>query len=383
MTLRIALVTEQFPPWGSGVAVSAKRLADSLYRANHHIVVYSYDLDAPLNSVPTRRCLTENPYPVWLIGPYHKGRGVEFSDGQKAIFRRNFTAQLLICLQDDPPDIIHGFFLLDAGFLAQVAGLERRVPCVQSCRGNDIGKNLFNLNKLAATQWVFEHARWVTFVNKHLAERARRFYPSVASRSSVIYNSIDPDSLPDSSLVIDLPQGPLIGYIGGLREKKGISQLIMATADLDAHLVLVGKSSRESDQALLAATLARAGNVEQVLLVGARPRHELASLLDRFDVFVQPSLDDGHPNSLLEAMARGRPIVATTIFRDVLEDGVEALLVPPGDVASLQAAIRQLLEDPQQARTLGEAARAAAEARFTPQRELEGYLEVYGKVLVR
>jgi glycosyltransferase involved in cell wall biosynthesis len=76
---------------------------------------------------------------------------------------------------------------------------------------------------------------------------------------------------------------------------------------------------------------------------------------------------DGGITVLLEAMAMGRPIVASdrAILRDYVDDGVEALLVPPEDPAALRAAIQRLLDDPELARSLGSAARARVERAYT------------------
>ncbi len=97
------------------------------------------------------------------------------------------------------------------------------------------------------------------------------------------------------------------------------------------------------------------------------------------DVCVHPSLHDGLPNALLEAMACARPIVATTAggIPDVLRDRQEGLLVEPGDVPALAAAIERLLDDPALARACGQAARARVLAEFTPAREVERYLALY------
>jgi glycosyltransferase involved in cell wall biosynthesis len=91
-------------------------------------------------------------------------------------------------------------------------------------------------------------------------------------------------------------------------------------------------------------------------------------------VFVLPSLSEGLPVALLEAMAWGRPIVATRMggVPEVVDDGVEALLVPPGDSAALAAAIGRLLDDPQERLRLGR----SAQKRATTLNEVE----VYGRL---
>lgn len=381
MTYRVALFTEQFPPYGSGVARSARRLANQLCFAGQDVTVLTFDYDRPLSSTVAIRESREHPYPVLFIGPYHKGQGAPLSDGDKAIFRRNWVMQVLDYLRENPPDLIHAYFLLDAGFLAQVCALELSLPCVVSCRGNDIGKNLFNLNKLAAIRWIFEHVNWVTFVNEHLAARARLFFPSIVSRSCVIHNAVENVAVEDIPPALGLPEGALVGYVGRIGEKKGVAELVTAMEGLQGSLVLVGRTGRGTHDQYLQRRLAVAAGRGKVLALGERPWSGILGLLQAFDVFVQPSLDDGHPNALLEAMATGRPIVATDIFADVIEDGIEGILVPPGDAGRLRSAILRLLTETELASKLGEAARLRAEQQFTPLREVEANLSVYRQVV--
>jgi glycosyltransferase involved in cell wall biosynthesis len=85
-------------------------------------------------------------------------------------------------------------------------------------------------------------------------------------------------------------------------------------------------------------------------------------LLRRTRVYVQPSYQEGMPNSVLEAMAAGLPIVATRVSGnvDLVHDGENGFLVPPGDKDALAQAIRRLLEDPELASRMGERSRQLA-----------------------
>jgi glycosyltransferase involved in cell wall biosynthesis len=84
-----------------------------------------------------------------------------------------------------------------------------------------------------------------------------------------------------------------------------------------------------------------------------------ARALREADIFLMPSTSEGLPVALLEAMAYGKPIVATRVggIPDVLADGTEGMLVPPGDVAALADAVATLVGDPDRAWRLGRAAK--------------------------
>jgi|JI10StandDraft_1071094.scaffolds.fasta_scaffold99013_2 glycosyltransferase involved in cell wall biosynthesis len=96
---------------------------------------------------------------------------------------------------------------------------------------------------------------------------------------------------------------------------------------------------------------------------GTFRRHELPDVLLAADIFVQPSLSEGLPLAVVEAMAGSRAIVATTVggIPQLLEDGVTGLLCPPGDAQSLVRAICRLIESPEERTRLGRAARQAYE----------------------
>jgi glycosyltransferase involved in cell wall biosynthesis len=102
------------------------------------------------------------------------------------------------------------------------------------------------------------------------------------------------------------------------------------------------------------------------------------------DVFVLPSTSEGLPVALLEAMAYGKPIVATRVggIPDVLEDGLEGVLVPPGDADALARGLGELLADPQRAQALGQAARTRV-AEFSPLRIAQRLDVVYREVMAR
>jgi glycosyltransferase involved in cell wall biosynthesis len=97
------------------------------------------------------------------------------------------------------------------------------------------------------------------------------------------------------------------------------------------------------------------------------------------DVFVHPSLRDGMPNAVLEAMACGIPVIATPVggVPDVIQDGKNGILTDINDPGILAAKMMDLLTDPDKRKTLGVNARESVLERFTPEKELEANLSVY------
>jgi glycosyltransferase involved in cell wall biosynthesis len=172
---------------------------------------------------------------------------------------------------------------------------------------------------------------------------------------------------------------PVVGIVANLHPVKDHASLLRAAAILRARwpalrVVVVGGGDPAPLQAL-AATL---GVGEAVRFAGARPA--VPSPHHLFDVSVLCSRSEGLPNSILEAMAAGRPVVATRVgaIPDAVVHGVTGLLVPPGDPAALADAIGALLDDAPLRRRMGAEGRRAARARYAPGAALAALAALYG-----
>jgi glycosyltransferase involved in cell wall biosynthesis len=187
-----------------------------------------------------------------------------------------------------------------------------------------------------------------------------------------------------SALGLD-PDRLAVGYSGRLARQKGVEYLIQAMRQVvasgeNAQLLLVGEG--ELDQPVRQ-MVADHHLEDHVVLAGYRV--DIPEVLAALDVFVLPSLYEGLPYALMEAMAVGRAVIATDVGgnRDLLRDGVTGLLVPPCDPRALAGALLQLLRAPRDRERLGRAALAAASARPTPEQRARQVAELYKKVLER
>jgi glycosyltransferase involved in cell wall biosynthesis len=126
--------------------------------------------------------------------------------------------------------------------------------------------------------------------------------------------------------------------------------------------------------------IVRLGLSEQVTLTGhqpsAEPYYGIANLA------VLSSLSEGSPNALLEAMAAGVPVVATSVggIPEIVRHGESALLVPPGDRDALAAAMAKLLTDPSLARQLTDRARMLILVKHSPQARVQHLVDIYRAV---
>lgn len=207
--------------------------------------------------------------------------------------------------------------------------------------------------------------------------RARAAFPFLSGRGSVVPNApADPEPGPGAGA----PRGPFALCASRLAPYKGLDVLLMAFAALRARgsrlrLVLCGRDQLRGGLRRFARTLGLGG---AVVFAGALERARLGAWLRRCRLFLLPSRRDNLPLALLEAMAAGRPIVATRAggVGEAVRHRREALLVKPGDARGLASAIDALDRDAALRRRLGAAARRRSR-RFSWERSARRYEELY------
>ncbi len=195
-----------------------------------------------------------------------------------------------------------------------------------------------------------------------------------AHRLSVLYNGVDishfnPGSASGCEVRRELGircEELVIGTVGRLSpEKGGVDVLIRAVERLHrdhprARLVVVGDGPLKPDLEKVGDDLG-----SNVIFTGTRT--DVSRLLSAMDIFVLPSLKEAMPIALLEAMAMRLPVVATRVggVPEIVEDGENGLLVPPGDEPALHAALQHLADDPALMSTVAHAGQAHVQANFT------------------
>ena len=197
------------------------------------------------------------------------------------------------------------------------------------------------------------------------------------------------DSLPDQreariNFNVD-PEKPVVVAVGRLSKEKAFDVLIQAFADLlatgfDATLLIAGDGPEHE---ALQHQIASLGVEDSVRLIGhvADPRDVYAAT----DVFALSSTSEGLPNSLLEAMACGVPVIATTVgaIPTVISDEINGLLVSPDDSQVLTLAMNRLLSNMALRDQISEAARHTIENRYSFERRMQKIAAVYDSVLLR
>jgi glycosyltransferase involved in cell wall biosynthesis len=245
----------------------------------------------------------------------------------------------------------------------------------------------FHLKGNALSRWKYRQVD--CFVCASDAIRTMLIADGVpAARAVTIHEGIDlghVEAAPPADLhgELWLPHGaPVVGNVAALVPHKGQRHLIEAAAIViqkvpDARFVIAGEGELRP---ALERQIKEHHLEKHVFLAGFRP--DILSVHKGFDIFVMSSVTEGLGTSLLDAMACGKPIVATTAggMPEVVADQRSGLLVPPRDHRAMADAIIRLLADPVMRAEMGAAGLARVRAKFSAERMVQDTLDVYRRV---
>jgi len=268
------------------------------------------------------------------------------------------------------------------------------------CRRGLVAARLARVPAVVATQQLFvapssrravlRHRFLSMAVDRYIAvsnDMARALRPLCVRadrRVTVVHNAVRADvfeAAPDRRVEV-LPEAagrPVVLTLARLDAQKGLEYLIGAADLLPDALFLIAGDGGERRR--LEALARDKGLAARVRFLGYRD--DASRLLAACDVFVLPSLFEGLPVSVLEAMAAGKPVVATAIpgTDEAVLHGRTGLLVPPADPLALADAIKAILSDPTLSRRLGEAGRERVQQHFSAARMVERVMGVYEELL--
>jgi glycosyltransferase involved in cell wall biosynthesis len=228
-------------------------------------------------------------------------------------------------------------------------------------------------------------ARWLleTFhVVLVQTESWRHFYSEIGPRGNyvVLPNGVDCNEF--TPVEREPSESPTVLFVGWLIPEKGVFDLIDAARilrDRRAGFLLRLVGPFHGNESAVHARIAAAGLTDVVHAVGPlHSRHEILDAYHDADIFALPSWAEGLPVAVLEAMACGLPVVASSVggTPDLLQDGVSGLLVPPRDPAALADALERLLRDRNARLSIGRAARTRVESKFSSEVFIKGVMSL-------
>ncbi len=389
--IKVCITSLEFPPDVGGVGESVYRIARMLLELGYEVhvavfrAIFRTEREKALAGEYQRAgCVTtkRDGITVHRLHP-----AIRSEIGKEQDYLSDLYDQLSILHRQHQYDLFHAFFINEMGFLTTLLAKEMGAPVINSVRGADLHKHIFSPQQHGQITWTLANSDWTTFVSRDLMQRARVLVPEIGPRSSAFWNSITPfafDELPTPSLIHQL-RGTVIGSVGSFRDKKGVEYLLDACRrlpELDLTLLFVGNFV-DKESGYWQQELRESGMADRVLITGKISRSEALAYLPHMDIFAIPSIHDGCPNALLEAMLAARAIIGTNVdaIGEILDDGVNGLVINPFSSEELADAIYQLSTQPDLRQQLGIAARNKVLTQLTPAIEKQNWQQVYQQAL--
>lgn len=442
-SMRILIINYEFPPIGAGGGKASQKIAAALVEMGHTVrvitsrptqlytlygnlslflgtafwvymlyiwFVFDKDLsDHGFTILGTLLLLTgfilRNTGMTWeLISPIRGLKAVEFVDGvelqripvlrqrqdvcttpEMATFLLSGLWHSFWQVRAFQPEVVHIFFGIPDGpigwFLKRVYGL----PYLISLRGADVPSD--EVKRFAKhyqmlrpfIRWLWHDADALVAVSNGLRDHALHTTPELPIQ--VIPNAIELSTFrPPRQRQHDGPVRLL--FVGRLNAFKNVEMLVEIMAGLKAdgldnfELTIVGDGSNRANVERL---VVEKGLNKHIQLLGWVERADIVTVYRQADIFVTATTWEGMPNTVLEGMACGLPIIATRAsgLSELVRDGVNGYLVELNDVTSFIHHLSELIENPHERRRMGKESRKIAEQEFTWEFIAEQYVQVY------
>jgi glycosyltransferase involved in cell wall biosynthesis len=377
--MRFLLINYEYPPIGAGAATATQAIASNLVELGHHVTVLTAGYrDLPKNTMESGvlvrrvRCLRWHADRCSLL--------------EMASFVISAICSLGSVVKTDRPEASITFFSIPCGPIALAAKALFGLPYVISLRGGDVPGLTPEVSRIHHILRPLRHA-----VLKHAvaivanADGLRRLAETSDSfRVSVIPNGVDTEFFRPTTESAQSNHPFRIVFTGRFQVQKNVSMLLEQCAALHQHsetpfeLHLVGDGPLRIE---LQEQADRLGLSDQITWHGWTPREQLRSIYQASHCFVNPSSYEGMPNAVLEAMACGKPIIASSVAGndDLVQHGTTGFLFPLEEPASLGQSIRAMIDDPAGAEAMGRNGRDWAKRDFSWHRVATDYAELFGR----
>ena len=312
------------------------------------------------------------------------GFKVIYLNDKARIFNIPLIPKIVRILRSEKPDILHTS-LFYANFFGRIASLFKKPPIIVSEERSMYTEKKFYHVILDKILSVFTNK--IIVCSKSVLDFTSKQEKIEKNKFHLIYNAVDQERFNIKEKKEELrarygyPQeGFIIGTVGSLIPKKGHKFLIEATSALkgsipELKLLLIGDGASREELRNQAEAQGAKANVE---FLGAR--EDIPQLMKIMDVFVLPSLQEGFPRTMLEAMYMGIPVVASNIsgIPEIIEEGKNGFLLTPGKFTDIMDRLKAIYSNPELRRSVGANARKKIESAYLPKdyvRELENLYE--------
>jgi len=380
--LRIVLVTPEYPPavGVGGIATYTATTARALAAAGHVVRVVT-------GGEQSQRSTDDG---VELVRIRH--RWVPEPRAQRLLA----TMRVARAASSFRPDVVqaveweaHGWWLARRSRLPLVTRLATPTYLVEELNLGGVRPETELVRRLEREQT--QHSAAVYAPTRAISERVATDWAIPPERVHVIPNPVDVAGVESTAARATTPDGvpgDAIVFIGRLERRKGIDELGQALARVmvdrpGQHAVLIGRDAREDGGAVMARFHEQTAAVrDRIHVLGELPRDRALAVLASARIVVLPSRWENFANAALEALALGRPLIATSVggFVEFLEHDRSAWLVPPADGDALTVELRSRIDDDDALRRVGAGARTRAED-FSADRVAARIADLYAEVV--
>jgi glycosyltransferase involved in cell wall biosynthesis len=355
--MKILHITKKYPNAIGGDATVVYNL-EKLHAAKHELYVL------------THNCPEINGENVHKFGLRDRSSNLD-----RISFRRLLSLITLIFwgfknLRKVKPDIMHSHSA-DLGFFISLPARLYRIPIINTCHGISFPYSQYNMLKRFMEKFFLRFAGFkeITAVD----EIGIKKLDEAGFNAVYVPNGVDLDIF-DKKISAKNHKICFL-FVGRLEQQKGLVHLIKGVKMLeeDFELLIVGEGSQENE---LRNVASGSDNVKFLGYLGGK---ELVEKYLESDVFILPSIWEGLPVSLLEAMAAGLPVIVTDVggISGICLNGENALVVNPGNPEELASAMKKMIDDGDLRMKLGEKGRKTVEEKFSWKNTANSVMKIY------
>ncbi len=375
--MKICIITFEFPPSIGGIASASNRIARYFKDIGNevHIFTVSGRDNYFVNGKKEVKTEEREGLTVHTMTPY--AGSLTQCPPQEV---QNIVYFLEEIHKKYDFDIFHGFRLNPCGYVASILAKKFNKRSIASSRGNDIDRDIYDPMMFPRIKWTLDNVDNLTFVSKKQLSLADFFIPC-KEKSKVILNSINPGQFFVKKPADLNLKGFVVGFVGTVRRKKGFVYLLEAFAEFskkhEATLLIIGDFI-DSEKPEYIKMVQGSGVQDKIVITGWIPHKYTLNYLDLIDVFILPSIAEGCPNALLEAMYCKKPCIVTDAgaMDDIIEDGSNGIIIPKYSSEGILSALNKLYQNPDLRVKLGDKSYESIQERFKPTREIEEWAGV-------
>jgi glycosyltransferase involved in cell wall biosynthesis len=368
-TVRVLFWSEQFWPTIGGVEVWTSRLLPTLEERGYEFIVVTSHGSLDLPDTATYKGIPVYRFPFWTAITNSDIDLLMRLKGRIGHLKRSFA-----------PHLVHFSLTGPSAYFQLLTAHAYPVPLLISL--HDLSDSL-----LGGPDTLFGRTLlsgdWVNSFSAVVLAEARRLVPEITPHSSVIYHGRDAPALPPRPLPFDPPR---LLCLGRLVHEKGFDLAVGAFSALSSRFpgLRLAVASDGPARPILERQVAELGLTDRVDFLGWIEFEKMPALLNSATMIVMPSrLVEGFGLVALEAALMARPVVATRVgaLPEVIVDGHTGVLVERDDSHALAEAIAHLLDRPELATRMGEAARRRAQELFSSKRHADAFDALYRRLI--